>query len=95
MYVIYGGYIVLSIVAFALMSLLFPREMAGGTGLARAVNAYIAAFWGIRTLLQGVMDVRPYLSNALERVGYHALTLLFIALTLIYGWAALAAPGAG
>src|SRR5262249_37193582 len=49
---IYGGYIVLAIVAFGLLSLLHSGELAGGGGLARALCAYIAVFWGIRLALQ-------------------------------------------
>jgi hypothetical protein len=89
MYVIYGGYIVLSIVTFSALSLVLSHEMAGGTPLARAVNGYIAVFWGVRVALQGVMDVGPYLSSGLDRLGYRGLTLIFLFLTLLHAWAAL------
>src|SRR5262245_3673749 len=42
MYWVYGGYVVLSIVAFALLSILNVRELAGRSGLARGVCFYIA-----------------------------------------------------
>lgn len=89
MYVIYGGYIVLSIVTFAALSLGLSAELAGGTPLARAVNGYIAVFWGVRVALQGVMDVKPFLSGPLDQIGYHGLTLVFLFLTLLHAWAAL------
>jgi hypothetical protein len=92
MYWTYAGYIVLSIVAFALLSILHARELASGSGLARGVCAYIAVFWGVRVVLQGVFDVKEHLTTWWLRVGYAALTLLFVALTLIYGWTAIYGP---
>ncbi len=91
MYWVYGGYIVLSIVAFALLSLLNARELAGGGPLARGLCGYIAVFWGVRLLLQGVFDVSGQLTAWWMRAGYHTLTALFIGLTVIYGVAALGA----
>ena len=89
MHWVYGGYVVLSIVAFALLSLLHARELAAGGPLARGLCGYIAVFWGIRLLLQGVFDVSGQLTTWWLRVGYHALTVLFIGLTVIYAAAAL------
>jgi hypothetical protein len=40
---VYGGY-VMSIVAFALLSIVNARELASGSGLARGVCCYIAVF---------------------------------------------------
>ncbi|TVP77623.1 MAG: hypothetical protein EA352_03300 [Gemmatimonadales bacterium] len=74
---------------FAALSFGLAEEMAGGTPLARAVNGYIAVFWGVRVALQGVMDVKPYLSGRLDHLGYHGLTLVFLFLTLLHAWAAL------
>jgi hypothetical protein len=88
MYWVYGGYVVLSIVAFALLSILNARELAGRSGLARGVCCYIAVFWGVRVALQGVFDVREHLSAWWLKAGYFALTILFATLTIVYGWAA-------
>ena len=88
MYWVYGGYVVVSIIAFALISIFHSVELAGGSGLARSLCLYIAVFWGIRLVLQGVFDVKAHLSTWWLRLGYHGLTVLFIAFTLIYGWAA-------
>ncbi len=93
MYVIYGAYVVLSIIAFGLISVLFARDLAAGGGLARAICAYIAVFWAIRLALQWVLDVRPYLTAGYERLGYHALTVLFAYFTIIYTWSALGPAG--
>ena len=89
MHWVYGGYLVLSIVAFAALSILNSRELASGSGLARGVCAYIAVFWGIRLALQKVFDIDAYLTRPWMRAGYVALGLLFASFTAIYGWAAL------
>jgi hypothetical protein len=89
MYWVYGGYVVLAIVAFGLISLFNARELASGTGLARGVCAYIAVFWGIRLSLQAVLDVKSHLVTWWLRVGYHALTCLFFSFAAIYGMAAI------
>jgi hypothetical protein len=89
MYWVYGGYVVLAIVAFGLISLFNAGELAGGGSLARGVCGYIAVFWGVRLALQAVFDVKEHLSTWWLKLGYHALTALFISFTLIYGYAAL------
>jgi hypothetical protein len=93
MYWVYGGYIVLSIVAFSLISLLNSRELASGSGLARGFCSYVAVFWGIRLSLQAVLDVKEHLSTWWLRAGYHGLTVLFVCFTTLYGWAALRPAG--
>ena len=90
MYWVYAAYVVLSIVAFGLISLFNAREMASGSGLARWLCGYIAVFWGVRLVLQGILDVKEHLTARWLRLGYHALTGLFAAFTAIYGCAALA-----
>jgi len=89
MYWVYGGYVVLAIVAFGLISLFNARELASGSGLARGVCGYIAVFWGIRLALQWVFDVKEHLSAWWLRLGYYILTILFAGFTLLYGLAAL------
>lgn len=89
MYWVYGGYVVLAIVAFGLISIFNARELASGSGLARSVCGYIAVFWGIRSALQWVFDVKEHLSTWWLRLGYYVLTILFAGFTLLYGFAAL------
>lgn len=86
---VYGGYIILSIVAFGLISVLNARELAAGSGLARSFCLYVAVFWGIRVSLQAVLDVKEHLTVWWLKIGYYALTLLFVSFTLLYGWTAL------
>jgi len=88
MHWVYGGYVTLSIVAFAALSILNARELASGSGLARGVCAYVALFWGVRLACQGVFDMKPYLTQPWMKAGYAVLTVLFASLTVIYGWVA-------
>lgn len=89
MYWVYGGYVVLSIISFAVLSIFNSRELAGGTGLARGFCAYVAVFWGIRVALLAIFDVNEYLTAWWIKLGYFALTIMFTAFTIIYSWAAL------
>jgi hypothetical protein len=93
MYWVYGGYIVLSIVAFAALSIFDSRELASGSGLARGFCAYVAVFWGIRAGLQAVFDVKEHLTTWWLKAGYFVLTLMFAGLTVVYAWAALSVGG--
>lgn len=93
MYWVYGGYVVLSIIAFGLISVLNSRELASGSGLARGFCLYVAVFWGVRVALQVVFDVKEHLSTWWLRLGYHGLTVLFVSFTVLYGWAALCPSG--
>lgn len=91
MYWVYGGYVVLSILAFGLLSIFNARELAGGSGLARGVSAYIAVFWGVRLALQGVFDVSEHLTAWWLTAGYRLLTILFVGFTTLYACAAFGA----
>lgn len=87
---VHGAFIVLVIIGFGLLSLLFPRELAAGTPLARGLCGFIALFWIARLAVQFfVFDAKPYLTSLFLRTGYHALTLVFTYHALIYSRAAL------
>jgi len=92
MYWVYGGYVVLGIIALGLISLCNSQELASGGRLARGVCGYIALFWGCRVCLQPVFDVKQHLTAWWLRLGYHSLTVVFAYLTIIYAWAALLPP---
>lgn len=77
MYWVYGGYVVLSIIALGLISLLNSEELAAGGGLARSFCAYAAVFWGIRLSLQPLLKVKPFLTRWWLTAGYLLLTLFF------------------
>src|SRR5438477_9775790 len=73
MYWVYGGYVVLGIIANGLLSIFNASELAEGSGLARGVCGYIAIFWGIRFSLQAVLDVKTHISAWWLTLGYHTL----------------------
>lgn len=93
MYWVYGGYIVLSIIALGLITLCNVQELAAGGGLARSFCAYASIFWGIRLSLQAVLDVKEHLTTWWLRVGYHGLTVLFLYFTVVFGWLAVRPAG--
>lgn len=85
-----GAYIVFNIVAFGVISLVFREELASRSVMARVFCGYVSLFWAIRLAIQFfVFDAKPYLRNTLLKVGYHALTVVFLWQTAIYGWVAL------
>ena len=88
MYWTYGGYVVLSIVAFGCISVASAAPLAAGGRLARWFCGYVCVFWLIRLGLQFVFDVRPHLTAWWLKAGYGLLTALFLFLTVVYGWAA-------
>ena len=90
MYWVYGGYVVLSIVAFGVISLVNADEIAAGGGLARWFCGYVTVFWAVRLCLQPVFDVKAHLTAWWLHAGYHVLTVLFVCFTVVYGWAAVA-----
>jgi hypothetical protein len=91
MYWVYGGYVVLSIVAFGLICLTNATELASGSRLTRSVCAYMAVFWGIRLSLQAVLDVKEHLTEWWLVAGEWALTLLFLYFTIVFASAAITA----
>jgi hypothetical protein len=86
---IYPGYVVLSFVAFAIISLTQSGELASGSGLARAVCTYICVFWSIRLALQSAFDVKPFITTWWLRWGYRALAVDFAYLVVVYAAAAI------
>lgn len=86
---VYYVFIGFCLVCFGLISMVFAPALASGDGLARAVCAFLAGFWTIRLVAAAfIFDVRPYLTNALWRIGYHATNIVFVTLPVIYGMAA-------
>lgn len=89
MYWVYGGYVVMGIIALGLITICNARELAGGGQLARCFCGYAAIFWGVRISLQPVLNVKEHLKTWWLRAGYHLLTVLFLYFTTIFAWAAL------
>ena len=90
MFWVYGAFIVLMIVSFGLLTLFNAPMLAEGSLLARWICGIIAVFWLVR-LLVGifVFDAKPFLTNWFYTVGYHLLSVVFVLLILVYGWAAI------
>lgn len=88
MYWVYGGYVVLNIIAFGVISTRHAGEIAAASPLARSFAGYVAVFWGVRLSLQAVFDVKEYLTTWWLRLGYQVLTGLFLLLTICYAYAA-------
>lgn len=87
---VHGAFIVLVIIGFGLLSVVCASELVAGTLLARAVCAFIAFFWAARLVVQFfVFDAKPYLRNALLKLGYKGLTVAFSYLAIVYSLAAL------
>jgi hypothetical protein len=89
LYWIYGGYVVLGIIANGLVAIACADDLASGSRLARFVCAQIAVFWGVRLSLQAVLDVKEHLTTWWLHAGYHTLTLLFLSFTALFAFAAL------
>ena len=86
---VYFTFIAFSLVSFGALSVAFAGPLAAGTGLARAVCAFLAVFWTIRLVAATfVFDVRPYLTNTFWWIGYHATNVAFVYLPVAYGLAA-------
>jgi len=87
---VYGVFIVIVIIAFATLTFRHADAMAAREPVARSLCAFVAVFWGARLFVQfAIFDPRPFLTNWIYRVGYHALTFTFAFLVLVYGKAAL------
>jgi hypothetical protein len=89
LYWVYYTFIGLCLVSFGLLTITYAETLAGGSNLARAVCAFLAAFWTLRLIVATfVFDVRPYLTNTLWRFGYYATNIVFAYLPVVYAWAA-------
>jgi hypothetical protein len=92
----HGAFIVLTIVAFGVISVANASHLADGSAVSRWFCGFVAAFWlgrlGIQVFL---FDARPFLTNRLLKLGYHGLTAVFTYLGVVYAWAAVAPPKIG
>ena len=87
----HAAFVVMTIVAFGVISLFNANQLASGDRLARWFCGFIAIFWGSRLVVQFfVFDARPHLTRTYLAVGYHALTFVFAYLTAVYAYTALA-----
>ncbi len=86
----YGGFTVLTIVAFGVLTLLLHAEFLRGDRAAAALAGFIATYWTARILVDFFYYDHADWPKGLRFVaGHFLLTALFAALALTY-WAALA-----
>ncbi len=86
----YYAFIGLCLVGFGAASWFLARELASGSSLARGACGFLAFFWLVRLAAAiWMLDVKPYLTNAWWRIGYHATNVVFAAMPLVYAWVAL------
>jgi hypothetical protein len=81
-------------VSFGAISVVYAKELAAGSALAHGVCIFLTAFWTLRLVAATfVFDVRPYIRTAALRLGYHATSVVFIFLPVVYFMAALKGGG--
>ena len=87
---VYGAFIVLTIAGLGTLTLLHAKAMAEGEPVARSLAAFIAIFWSARLFVQFfVFDAAGFLTSTVRKIGYHTLTLAFIAQAVVYIFAAI------
>jgi len=82
---VYYSFIGFCLVSLGLITFVFAGTLAAGGALARVICVFMAGFWTIRLFAaMFVFDVRPYLTSAWLRLGYHATNVVFAGLPVIY-----------
>lgn len=91
LFVVYFGFIGLILIGFGSLTFFYARVLAGGEPLGWAFCLLCTVFWAVRLIVAAfVLDVRPYLTTRLYRIGYWALNVVFIYLLVVYATALLA-----
>jgi hypothetical protein len=86
-FVILYIYIILMLVAFAVLCFTFAADLAGGSVLGRCLSGFLAGFWGLRALMQ-VFHYNREIKR--QHPVFNALFLgSFLILTAIFATAAL------
>jgi len=87
----YYSFIGLCLVSFGTASILLAPQLAQGTVLSQAVCLFLAGFWALRlAFATWVLDLTPYLTTRIRRLGYHTLNITFALLVPIYLYSAFA-----
>ncbi|CAN5161054.1 hypothetical protein BH23VER1_BH23VER1_03470 [soil metagenome] len=81
---VHKWFISITLVIFAVLTLRFPGDLAGGSELGRWLAGCIGAFWGIRTWMQWAYYSPSHRRESSARMAVHW------ALTICYGGAAMA-----
>jgi hypothetical protein len=89
----HGAFVLLTIIAFGLISICCAPSLASGEPLARAVCAFIAGFWALRLLIGFTLfDARPHLTHWRLALAYRTLNAIFVYFVFCYAAAAINAP---
>jgi hypothetical protein len=75
-------YVVGLLVVFGAISLAFPDELTGSSGLGRFLSGVLAVFWGVRLAVQRLYYDREFLRR--HRGGDVAFSLIFAFLCAVY-----------
>jgi hypothetical protein len=84
-FIVHSAYIVLMLVAFALLCFLFAPELAGATMLGRFLSGLLAVFWLARAVIQVFYyDPKVKAQNPAAHVGFAvAVTFLGALFTIV------------
>lgn len=88
----HGAFVLLTIIAFGVISICCAPSLASGEPLARAVCGFISGFWGLRLVIGFTMfDAKPHLINWPLALAYRALSVVFVYFVFAYAAAAVLA----
>lgn len=83
-FLVHAVYIVLVIVWFSALCLIFAAQLASGDPLARFLTGGLAAFWGLRAIIQlTVYDKKVRKDNWLQDVAFLAACALLTGIFLV------------
>jgi hypothetical protein len=86
----HAAFVLMTIIAFGVVSLSMSASLASGAPLARAICGFIAIFWATRLFVQFFLfDARPHLKNFGLKLGFHGLTVVFSYFVFTYAAAAI------
>ena len=82
---VHGGFIVLTIIAFGVITLVATNDILNGSALGMAFATFVGVFWLSRLLLQlFYFDADPWLTTTFLKIGYRALTFVFAYFSAVY-----------
>ena len=86
---VYYAFIGLCLAGFSVITFAYAETLAAGGPLARAMCVFFMLFWTLRLIAATfIFDMRPYLTTAPRRLGYHAINAVFAYLPIVYALAA-------
>jgi hypothetical protein len=87
----YAAYIFVINICFGVLSIFAYRDISNGSNLATLVTGFIAAYWISRVLIQFLyFDRSNFPAGNIHKFAEVVLVALFIALSIVYSWAAYA-----